>query len=158
MVRPRMLLLKSGQTRSLASDGLIQLLVGPASSACSEQMKVRCSVRATSCGCERWRKEFGRRSWLRRISVPSVSMWSIKRSFSASLPSHHTTRSGRVVRATSSTHSSTDDIIGILLGCESHFSICCSRSGLAQVGPPIAPVDNIGCAPPPRSTGRRVTP
>src|SRR5207249_12125143 len=59
IVLPCMLLLNSGQMRSWASWGLIQLLVGPASSACWEQIKVRCSVRATSCGLERWRKQFG---------------------------------------------------------------------------------------------------
>src|SRR3977135_3938168 len=111
-----MLLLNSGQMRSLASVGLIQLVVGLASSESSEQIKVRCSVRATSCGSERWRKQFGSRSLFKRIRVPLETISSIRRSFSAVLPSHQTTLSGRVVRETVSTHSSTDDDTGILLG------------------------------------------
>src|SRR5437762_6747053 len=41
------------------SSDLIQLLVGPASSFERLQMNVRSSMRATSLGCERARKEFG---------------------------------------------------------------------------------------------------
>src|ERR1043166_6110217 len=99
----------SGRIFCAASDGDIQLLVGPASSGSSEQMNVRCSVRATSCGLERCRKQLGRYCWFRRIKVPSETIWSTRRSFSASLPSHQTTESGRVKRATSSTHCSTDE-------------------------------------------------
>ena len=44
------------------SAGAIQLLVGPASSARSLQMKVRSSTRATSLGSLRARKLFGRRA------------------------------------------------------------------------------------------------
>src|SRR6266487_4680237 len=43
------------------------------------------------------------------MSVPSASIWPIRRSFSASEPSHQTTLSGRVVWETSSTHASTED-------------------------------------------------
>src|ERR1051326_4382014 len=103
----------SGRIFCSASDGDIQLLVGPASSGSSEQMKVRCSVRATSCGLERWRKQLGKCSWFTRMRVPSETIWSIRRSFSASLPSHQTRLSGCVKRETSSTHSSTDDDIGV---------------------------------------------
>src|SRR5579864_4824096 len=116
MVRPRIALLKSGRILCSASVGDIQLLVGPASSGFSEQMNVRCSVRATSCEFERWRKQFGNFSSLTRRSVPSETIWSIRRSFSLSLPSHQTTLSGCVKLETSSTHCSTDDVIGILLG------------------------------------------
>jgi hypothetical protein len=55
MVRPRMAPSNSAPTLRLASAGSIQLLVGPASSLAGEQMKVRCSVRATSDESERWR-------------------------------------------------------------------------------------------------------
>jgi hypothetical protein len=47
-VRPFIEPLKRGRTFAAASAGDIQLLVGPASSFFSLQMKVRCSVRATS--------------------------------------------------------------------------------------------------------------
>ncbi len=48
--RPRMLPRNSPLSRSLPSAGAIQLLVGPASSRVGVQMKVSCSVRATSEG------------------------------------------------------------------------------------------------------------
>ncbi len=38
-----------------ASSGAIQLLFGPASSLVGVQMNVRCSTRATSPLCDRWR-------------------------------------------------------------------------------------------------------
>ena len=53
--RPRMLPRKSPSSRSLPSAGAIQLLVGPASSRVRVQMKVSCSVRATSEGWLRCR-------------------------------------------------------------------------------------------------------
>jgi hypothetical protein len=105
-VRPFIAPANSGHTRCRASSGDIQLLVGPASSFSRLAMKVRCSVRATSLGWLRWRVQPGASAGLRRSSVPSASIWSMSRRFSSSDPSHHTTRSGRVVRATSSTQAS----------------------------------------------------
>ena len=59
MVRPFMQPSYRGRTFAIASAGAIQLFVGPASSFLSLQMKVRCSVRATSVGLLRWKKQFG---------------------------------------------------------------------------------------------------
>ena len=55
IVRPFMEPLKSLARASRISAGSLQLLVGPASSSFSEQMKVRSSTRATSEGSERAR-------------------------------------------------------------------------------------------------------
>ncbi len=52
IVRPRMLPSNSLPKVWRISAGAIQLLVGPASSSRSEQMKVRSSTRATSLGSE----------------------------------------------------------------------------------------------------------
>ncbi len=52
IVRPRMQPLNSAFRVPRISSGAIQLLVGPASSSFSEQMKVRLSTRATSRGSE----------------------------------------------------------------------------------------------------------
>ena len=52
MVRPRMQPRKSPSRKVRISAGSRQLLVGPASISCSEQMKVRSSTRATSPGSE----------------------------------------------------------------------------------------------------------
>ena len=52
MVRPRMQPSKISAKVSRISSGAIQLLVGPASSSRTEQMKVRSSTRATSLGSE----------------------------------------------------------------------------------------------------------
>ena len=59
IVRPRIEPLNSSVRVSRISSGSRQLLVGPASSSSSEQMKVRSSTRATSFGFERARYEFG---------------------------------------------------------------------------------------------------
>jgi len=59
MVRPRIAPSNSAPTFRFASAGAIQLLLGPASSFSDVQMKVRCSVRATSEGSERCRKQSG---------------------------------------------------------------------------------------------------
>ena len=106
IVRPFITPSKSGPTRARASEGAIQLLVGPASRLSRLAMKVRCSVRATSEGWLRWSVEPGAAVGCRRRSVPSATMPSTSRRLSSSDPSHHTTRSGRVVRATSSTQRS----------------------------------------------------
>jgi len=55
MVRPRIAPRNRPLKVSRISDGGAQLLVGPASSSRSEQMKVRDSTRATSLGLERAR-------------------------------------------------------------------------------------------------------
>ena len=55
IVRPRMQPRKRPVSVSRISAGSRQLLVGPASSSRSEQMKVRSSTRATSPGSERAR-------------------------------------------------------------------------------------------------------
>ena len=52
IVRPRMHPANSGFSVARISSGAVQLLVGPASSSFSEQMKVRSSTRATSLGSE----------------------------------------------------------------------------------------------------------
>src|SRR5450830_1525530 len=52
MVRPAMLPSNRGCSRARISAGAFQLLVGPASSFLSEQLKVRSSTRATSLGAE----------------------------------------------------------------------------------------------------------
>ena len=88
IVRPRIEPVKSPLSVSRISAGSHQLLVGPASSSFSEQMKVRSSTRATSDGSERARKLLGRSSGLRRMNVPaSTSIWQ-RRSYSACEPSH----------------------------------------------------------------------
>ena len=52
IVRPAMQPLKSSPSISRISAGSRQLLVGPAPSSVSEQMKVRSSTRATSAGSD----------------------------------------------------------------------------------------------------------
>ena len=89
------------------SVGATQLLVGPASSSRSLQMKVRSSTRATSLGSLRARKLNGRCSGLRRMSVPRSTRSFVTRSNSAALPSHQTTSSGWVIAAMRATHSMT---------------------------------------------------
>jgi hypothetical protein len=54
IVRPFMAPLKRSVSLAFASAGAHQLLVGPVSSLFSWQMKVRCSVRATSVGELLW--------------------------------------------------------------------------------------------------------
>jgi len=78
------------------SAGAVQLFVGPASSSRSLQMNVRSSTRATSDGSERARKLPGRLTGSSRCSVPAATIASHSSRYSASLPSHHTTRAGRV--------------------------------------------------------------
>src|SRR4030042_3564431 len=70
MVRPRMQPSKRAINFSFLSAGFTQLLVGPASDLLREQIKVRLSIRATSLGSERLRKQFGRFSSFRRMKVP----------------------------------------------------------------------------------------
>src|SRR6476620_6386039 len=87
------------------STGSIQLFVGPASAWNREQMKVRASTRATSSGSETHQKEFGLRS--SRTKVPLSTNCVVSRSHSPALPSHHTTSSGAVRSAISSTQDTT---------------------------------------------------
>ena len=88
------------------STGSIQLLVGPASAASAEQMKVRSSTRATSDGSVRAQKELGRFTGSSGTSVPAATSSAVSRSHSVGEPSHQTMRSGVVSSATSRTQSS----------------------------------------------------
>ncbi len=104
IVRPRMQPSKSRSSVLRISAGATQLLVGPASSSFSLQMNVRSSTRATSDGSDSARKLLGRSTGFRRFSVPETTISSHSRSYSASLPSHQTMRSGFVSLAMSRTH------------------------------------------------------
>src|SRR5438093_1449955 len=84
IVRPFITPSKSGPTRARASEGAIQLLVGPASRLSRLAMKVRCSVRATSEGWLRWSVQPGAAVGCRRRSVPSATMPSTSRRLSSS--------------------------------------------------------------------------
>ena len=66
--------------------GAIQLLVGPASDSCTEQINVLSSTRATSVGSDAHQKELG--FFLSRINVPAFTSSSVMRSHSSSEPSH----------------------------------------------------------------------
>src|SRR5688572_12387375 len=104
MVRPFMDCEKRGQTREFASSGLIQLLVGPASSFLSEQMKVSCSVRATSLGCDRCKKLCGFLDPFSSMNVPSATIFASSFRISSLDPSHTTMLSGVVTSAIDLTH------------------------------------------------------
>ena len=84
--------------------GAIQLLVGPASSSCSEQMNVRSSTRATSEGSEDAAKLPGRSSGLSRVSVPRSTSKPVSSRHSRCDPSHQCTAVGRVSAAICATH------------------------------------------------------
>ena len=71
IVRPFIAPRKSSISFSRISAGSHQLLVGPASSSFSEQMKVRSSTRATSSGSDRARNESGRSSSFSFSNVPA---------------------------------------------------------------------------------------
>src|SRR5437763_347096 len=76
------------------SVGAIQLLVGPASPFAREHIYVRSSTRATSDGCERARKLFGRFAGSSLMNVPASTIsWHIV-SYSPCDPSHQCTASG----------------------------------------------------------------
>ena len=107
MVRPRMQPSKISAKVLRISSGAIQLLVGPASSSCSEQMNVRSSTRATSLGSEAHQKLFGRSFGFSRVKVPFSTSRLVSRSHSACEPSHQTTSRGLVSSAISRTHSAT---------------------------------------------------
>src|SRR6266536_2648579 len=96
IVRPHMQPSKSSVKVLRISSGAIQLLVGPASSSFSAQMKVRSSTRATSLGSEAHQKLLGRIFGLSRVNVPFSTRRSVRRSHSLSEPLHQTTSSGVV--------------------------------------------------------------
>ena len=105
IVRPRIAPVNSRSSSARMSAGSRQLLVGPASSECSEQMNVRSSTRATSPGSEWAQKLFGRLASSRRRKVPeSTSPWA-RRSYSSAEPSHQWIASGCRTAAHRSTHS-----------------------------------------------------
>jgi hypothetical protein len=106
IVRPRIAPRNSSVSVSRISSGSHQLLVGPASSSRSEQMKVRSSTRATSLSCDRARYEFGRFASESRSKVPpSTSAWESS-SYSSADPSHQWISSGCVSSAIWSTQAS----------------------------------------------------
>src|SRR3954452_13629607 len=106
IVRPVIEPRKRPSSTSRISLGSRQLLVGPASSGLSEQMKVRSSTLATSPGSERARYEFGRFASESLSKVPrSTSPWQ-RASYSSAEPSHQWTASGSVRAATCSTQAS----------------------------------------------------
>ena len=74
IVRPRIEPLNFGVKIPFISVGFIQLFVGPASPRLREQMYVRSSTRATSDGCERARKLFGRLSEFSLMNVPASTI------------------------------------------------------------------------------------
>src|SRR5271165_4779590 len=103
MVRPAMVPRYSSTITVFMSTGSIQLLVGPASSGRSEQMKVRSSTRATSSGSDTHQNEFGLR--VKPTKVPLSTRCVVSLRHSSSDPSHHTTESGVVRSATDVTQS-----------------------------------------------------
>src|SRR5918993_5184150 len=105
IVRPRMAPVKKPVSSDRISVGSRQLFVAPASDSCSEQMKVRSSTRATSPGSDSARKLLGRLSSARRSKVPPAISSSVRRSHSASEPSHHSISSGWNTPAQCSTQS-----------------------------------------------------
>ena len=106
IVRPFMHPRNSPRSVAFISSGGAQLLVGPASASCSEQMKVRSSTRATSAGSERTRMLLGRRASSSFTAVPPAIIASSIRSYCSGDPSHQTTSFGSHIAAVRSTHSS----------------------------------------------------
>ena len=88
MVLPRMQPANKGFNVARISSGAIQLFVGPASSLCCEQIKVRSSTRATSCGSDIAKNEFLRLAGFKRLNEPAATIKSHSRSYSACEPSH----------------------------------------------------------------------
>jgi hypothetical protein len=85
---------KSPRSVRFISSGSRQLLFGPASSSCFEQMKVRSSTRATSAGSESTRKLPGRLAESSGRAVPPATSSRSISSYSSRLPSHQRTWSG----------------------------------------------------------------
>src|SRR3954447_3524105 len=131
IVRPFIDPAKRSVIVSRISPGSRQLLVGPASSSRSEQMNVRSSTRATSLGSDHARYEFGRLASLSFLNVPaSTSSWQ-SRSYSSAEPSHHTTWSGCVSSATSSTQASS---FALVVGTAVVLTLCSAPEGLFMAG------------------------
>src|SRR5487761_1694565 len=106
MVRPLMHPENSDNRVSFMSDGLTQLVVGPASLSFSEQMKVRSSTRATSPGSDRATYDLGRRLGDSVANVPDLTNSSQISWYSPADPSHHKTRSGLHMLSHSEIHAS----------------------------------------------------
>src|SRR6185312_1857837 len=87
IARPRMQPLKRFFSVRRISKGFTQLLVGPALSFDSEQMKVRSSTRATSLGSERARKHPGHKSSFSFVKEPLATISRQSLSYSACEPS-----------------------------------------------------------------------
>ena len=104
MTRPAMQPANSSARVACICAGAIQLLVGPASSCCSEQMNVRSSTRATSEGSDDAAKLPGRSSGLSRVSVPRSTSRPLRSCHSRCEPSHQWTAAGRVSAAICATH------------------------------------------------------
>ena len=104
-VRPRMQPANRPSSVARISAGAIQLLVGPASSRCSVQMKVRSSTRATSVGSDQARKEPGRLAGFSGRRVPAATISAHRLSYSACEPSAQWMRSGWVSAAMRATQS-----------------------------------------------------
>ena len=106
IVRPRMQPRNKSVRVVRISSGSRQLLVGPASTCSFGHTYVRSSTRATSPGSDSARKLFGRFAGFNCSNVPCSTISRVSRSHSSAVPSHHSTRSGVVSAATSSTQSS----------------------------------------------------
>ena len=104
MTRPAMQPANSPANVARMRAGAIQLLVGPASCSCSEQMNVRSSTRATSEGSDDAAKLSGRSCGLRRTSVPRPVSRPVRSCRSRGEPSHQWTAAGQVSAAISATH------------------------------------------------------
>ena len=87
IVRPRIEPLNNSLSLRFILNGSSQLLVGPAASRESEQMKVRSSTRATSLGSDRARKHPGHNSSLSLVNVPPSTIWLQSVSYSPCVPS-----------------------------------------------------------------------
>ena len=124
MVRPRMEPEKCSSISSFSAAGFIQLLVGPASSSFSVEMKVRDSTRATSEGWERARNELGRFSSFSLVSVPASTSSAVRRSHSSREPSAKTTLSG--------SKRSTASLIQAM-SCSLSVGLCPSRRVISAV-------------------------
>src|SRR5262245_23371993 len=96
MVRPRIAPLSNPCNLEYVADGSLQLLVGPASSFVGVQINVNCSTRATSFGFERCKYECGSFASFNLNKTFCFNDSEIRKSFSASDPSHQKIFSGWV--------------------------------------------------------------
>src|SRR3989344_7484959 len=95
---------KSSMSFFFISAGLFQLLVGPASSFFSEQIKVFSSARATSSGWERHQKLPGCFFASRGTKVPALTIWEVIWLYSSSDPSQRWILEGLQSAVISSIH------------------------------------------------------